>query len=395
MFNLLTPARRRSILRSPDGVGSAVTGGSSLDDIAASMLSSNTADAHEDDKKQAGVGGNSQPARPDSSRRGQGAQQIEEDDGEEDDGILGSAQGRDDDDDDDDQPDDNDGDDVLDGIFGDTDDAADQDGADDDEDEPLDTSKLGDDVKLSVTVDGEEQEVTLGELKRRYAGEGAIEKRLQQATEARKSATETYQNSTQLTKLVMENFGQLLFRRTVPQPDEKLAATNPGAYLQQQRRYEQEGQALQQAQAQLHGLMSQLDQQNMQMQEQIKQEAVRELRRIMPAIADPVKGPKLRDALITAAKEIGYSDEMIAGCTDPLMFKTMALAARELKRMKGASVQKQKEPQRTMKKSAKSKNHTSQQRREQTAAARAAKTGAVDDVAAMLITTPRRNKGRV
>ena len=279
--------------------------------------------------------------------------------------------------------------DPLDNLF---DDDADHDRGDSPEDDGFDTSKLGDGVKLSVTVDGEEQEVTLGELKRRYAGEGAIEKRLQQVTETRKKVFDDYEKQTALATQVMQNFGQLLFRRTISPPNEALLNSNPALYIQRKEAYEKEGQALAAAQQQLHGMMQELDGHIEEQRKAVRVAAAQELRRIMPAIADPVRGPKLTAALRDAAREIGYSDADIAACTDPLMFKTMALAARELRRAKGTTVQKQKENPRTLK-SAASKSVPSAQRRQQDALSRAAKSGSIDDIAASMIVPTKGQRG--
>lgn len=390
------------------GMGASSAAGTSIDDIAKSMIAEGPKDAEQ--KPSAAGAPDSAPAqmkRPaapavvsngpaeqrgaptdhdDAYQTEDGAfdDDIEDDDADDTntnagDGAAASQQAGEGDDDGD----------PLDALFGD----ADHDGAAGSDDGPVDASKLGDDVKLSVTVDGEEREVTIGELKRRYAGEGAIEKRLQQVTETRKKVFEDYEKQTALATSVMQNLGQLLFRRTIAAPSEDLWATNPADATRRQRAFDQEGLALQNAQQQLYGLMQQLDGHMEEQRSAVRMSAAQELKRIMPAIADPVRGPKLRTALVDAAKEIGYTEQDIANCTDPLMFKTMALAARELRRMKGTQVQKQKENPRTMKPAA-AKSMAGPQRRQQSALAKARETGNIDDIAASMIVQPRRRKGR-
>lgn len=290
--------------------------------------------------------------------------------------------------------------DPLDDPFGDDEEssAADDDDADDterdadtDEDDDNDTPKLRDTDKVSVTVDGEDVQVTLGELKRRYAGEGAIEKRLQAATEARTKAVEDYQRGRQLTEQVFQQFGNMMFRRTVPEPDLETLNSNPPAYMRQKALYDAETQAITQAQSQIYELTQALDEAQEKARLEHRQQAAAKLRQIMPVFNDPVRGPKVKDALIEAAKEIGYTEAEIAACTDPLMFKTMALAARELRRSKGTSVEKSKEKTRTLAKvSKKSAPPDSNLRREREAMQRAKKTGSIDDVAAAMVVTPRR-----
>lgn len=233
-----------------------------------------------------------------------------------------------------DEQDEDDADPLDDDLF------ADHDRDEDGEGDEFDATKLGDNAKLSVTVDGEEREVTLGELKRRYAGEGAIEKRLQEATEARKSAVEDYQKGQTLVLSVLQTLGQALFRRTVQAPSEELRRSNPTEYLLRKDQYDAESRALAQQQQQIQQTIADAEAAHQERTQAMRQEAAVKLRRMMPILADPEKGPKVRAALIDAAREIGYTDEDIAACSDPLMFKTVALAARELRRMKKMKVEK-------------------------------------------------------
>lgn len=261
----------------------------------------------------------------------------------------------------------------------------------------IDASKLGDDAKLSVTVDGEDQVVTLGELKRRYAGEGAIEKRLQAATEARTQAEEDYARSNELVKTVLSQFGQLMFRRTVQEPDPSLLDRAPAQFYKQKELFDKETAMLTKAQQDLYAMTMQVDEVFNQNRQAQRQQAAQQLRQIMPVFNDPVKGPKVKAALIEAAKEIGYTDAQIAACEDPLMFKTVALAARELRRMKGIKVEKQTPPARSMQKQGQNKGSqpNSAKRQEQAVMQRARKTGSVDDIALTMIEQPSRKKRRM
>lgn len=282
-------------------------------------------------------------------------------------------------------------DDPLADLF-DADDSRVSDAADTDQ---IDTSKLGDDVKLSVTVDGEDREVTLGELKKRYAGNGAIEKRLQEVTEARTAAVADYEKGRQLTEAVLQQFGQALFRRTVPEPDPSLLDSNPQAYMRQKMLYDNETTALVQSHQQLHAKMQEVDRLQEEQRKLRRAEASKKLREIMPVFKDPVKGPKVRQVIIDAAREIGFSDQMIAACEDPLLFKTMALAARELHRQKKLKVTDVKpKPAALPATGSRNRPVTPPQKRKETETInRARKTGTVDDVAMTLI-APKPKRGR-
>lgn len=334
----------------------------------------------EDDDAGDGSSGRAADRNAELGRQRDPQPRIDEDeDGDDHEGVAGDDQGDEDED-------------VLALALGDATHERDEDDQDTD---VIDASKLGDDAKLSVTVDGEDQIVTLGDLKRRYAGEGAIEKRLQAATEARTKAVEDYSRVTATTQQVLQQFGQLMFRRTVPQPDPELLNKNPAAFYKQKELFDQETQSLTQAQQGLFGLVQQVDEAYEQNRREQRAMAAQQLRQIMPVFNDPVKGPKVKAALIDAAKEIGYTDEQIAACEDPLMFKTVALAARELKRMKGVKAEPSETPSRTMKKTNKGAgvNADSAKRRQNEALKIAEKTGRIEDVAAsMIVAAPKKQR---
>lgn len=286
------------------------------------------------------------------------------------------------------------GDDIFSGTSGD---AANQDADDErgegDEDDSAAKPALGDSTKLSVTVDGEEVEVTLGDLKRRYAGEGAIEKRLQTATEYRNASAQDYERMQTLTNAALQKFGQNLFRRIVPQPSDDLRIKNPTQYLLQKDMFDKETAALNAAHQELHGILQQVDAEAEEMRKKVRQQAHAQLMEIMPVFKDKVKGPKVRDALIDAAREIGYTDKQIADCTDPLMFKVIALAARELRRQKSAKAGPVEEQTRTMRARNGSKQANVAQRQEAAAFAKARKTGNLADIAAtMLVQAPKKRR---
>lgn len=269
--------------------------------------------------------------------------------------------------------------------------------SDDTETTQIDPSKLGDDIVLSVTVDGEDQQVSLGELKKRYAGEGAIESRLQAATEARNHTHEQFQQTRQFTEMVLNELGQNLFRRAVPKPDESLLDTDPAAYMRQKELYDAEGQAIGQSHKKLYTMMQELNSRQEEVKKQERAAAAKELRRMMPVLSHPKNGPKVRKAIVQAARDIGFSDAEIAECTNPRIFKAVALAARELNRNRRVTVKKDIPSSRTTEgtRGRNRKPQTAQERTEKATFKRARETGTVDDVAAtMLQAPPKRGRRR-
>ncbi len=144
--------------------------------------------------------------------------------------------------------------------------SADTDASEDEaEAEPAPTPTLSDDTMISVKVDGEDKSFTLGELKKRASGEGAIEKRLQEATEAKKVAIQQVErNRNQLTN-VLQVVGGMLFKSTVPPPDPSIAQSDPGKFLAQQQAHQAELETLNTQKNQLGAALSQADEQESQL----------------------------------------------------------------------------------------------------------------------------------
>ena len=121
----------------------------------------------------------------------------------------------------------------------------------DEEAEAAPSLELSDDDVVEVMVDGELKTVALRDLKGAYSGEGAIQKRLQDATENRKQAVATAakivtdgEASRQAFMQVIQKLDGVLHTPTAAPPSQELRTKNPAAYLDQQDRYNREVAAL-------------------------------------------------------------------------------------------------------------------------------------------------------
>ena len=266
-----------------------------------------------------------------------------------------------------------------------------------------DAYELTDDTVLAVTVDGEQREVTLAELKKAYSGEGAIEKRLQEATIQRKQAEAERQSIQQelqegRERLVkaFQSFDSLMFQPRVPKPDAQLQQTNPQQYLLQMERYREDQAQLGQRRQQVQTALSQYEQQQQQDMQQLRQQNAQKLVEVMPQLNDPVEGPKLRDLILTGAQEYGFSPAEIGQAVDYRLFQMAADAAAYRKLKAGAKMQQQ--PTNAANKTkvirpGGQKAVTAAKvgaRQQQAAIQRAKQTGRPEDVAAtMLVRKPR------
>lgn len=283
-----------------------------------------------------------------------------------------------------------------------SDEATDEDTADGSEN--FEAYELTDDTLLAVTVDGEQREVTLADLKKAYSGEGAIEKRLQEATLQRKEAETERQSVQQELQIgrerlvkAFQSFDHLMFQPRVQKPDLSLQQTNPQQYLLQMERFRDDQAQLGQRRQQVQSALQTYEQQQAQELQQTRQQNAQKLVEVLPQLNDPVEGPKMRDLILTGAKAYGFTPAEIGMAMDYRLFQMAADAAAYRKLKEGARVQPK--PTTTAANKTRVIRPGGQQavtaakataRNQQAAMQRAKQTGRPEDVAAtMLVRKPR------
>lgn len=283
-----------------------------------------------------------------------------------------------DDDYDDDPDDDPDADDEVDGAF------------------VLDAD---DDSLVEVVIDGEVQLRSLTDLKQAMSGEGAIDKRLYEATEMRKAAVAersewSQQKEAQSEALVAvaSHFSGMVLAPRYRAPDPALQAKDPQKYLMQQNAFDRDQKRIEETRNQLTGMFGGLVQQHEHDKEQRRQSEIQKAVSQLPALLDPELGPKRRQQYVDTAEHYGFSIDEIAKAGDSRLY-LMAYDAMlyRLSKQKGANKEVQtgkrkRSPPRAMR----SGNTTAKVRAKQSAKrataakSRAAESGRVDDIAAFI-----------
>lgn len=263
---------------------------------------------------------------------------------------------------------------------------------------------IEDDVEIEIMVDGELETRTLGELKKLASGEGAIEKRLEEATTLRK---ESHSHATQmleylgaqdaLYKEALDNLDSTVYAEFIPAPDEKLQDTNPAAYIKHKKAYDSDQKRIKNAKQAIERKIKELNDARQERLQQYAQASAQRVQQDIPELFD--KDQKVRDAKFNALKETAmrydFSEAEIANAYDYRMFNLIA-AAHELEMLKGKqketrdvkdlTQQKTKKVRRLRSGGTTAKNRARQQSKQREAVkARAQKTGKVQDVAATLI----------
>jgi len=266
--------------------------------------------------------------------------------------------------------------------------------SDDDAGLPL---EITDDMELTVKVDGEERKTTIAELKKRYAGEGAIEKRLQEATEIKKVvkvvSQQVIQNRDQLAQ-VLNAVGGLLFTPKSQPPDPALAQANPGAFLTQQTFHQEELAALNMQRNQLNAALQKADEAAKESLVQTRQSEAVKLREALPVLDHTVRGPKVQKAIVDAAKSYGFTDEDISEASDHRLFVMAADAMRYRKLVAGSKAKPKTTRARTIRPTGSSNKpkRSATIKRQNAAMSKARASGKTDDVAATMIVKKSRER---
>jgi len=258
-----------------------------------------------------------------------------------------------------------------------------------------------DSVEIDVPVDGETKKVTLKDLKAKFAGEGAIEKRLQEASEVKTHVMQQSQYLDQALQFQMGKLQQLdkALAETMPkEPDwETLKRTDPGRYLLERdnwmelsRKRETLNNHYQQAQVEQQRLNA------VALQERASEEAKVLVAKI-PELKDAAKAPAILAGLVETGKHYGFSPKEIDDVVDSRAMLVLhdAMKYRELmanKKTPAATVSPALRP--LLRPAANSARNavTSEKKAERELYNKAKASGRPDDVAKLLISRAKSGK---
>ena len=273
----------------------------------------------------------------------------------------------------------------------------DADDADDDEDEyegdeyEASDEKEADQSGLEmypVKVDGENFQVTLDDLTRDYSGNAKIQKQFRHNAEMLKKTEEAYNSLNQQRAQIDQYSQQLSQNGLVPRPTaptrelftndpigymdaDLLYRENMGLYQADQHQLKQNGEAVQQAQAEAN-------QANLQYQQE-------ELKRLIPDFADAKKAKKLKDNLIKHGGTRGFTEAELRSVVDARTMRTLHESMLYQQSLEGKSdVQAKLKRARPLMKSGVKKTGESVKSVEQKLMSKLKKSGSINDAAALL-----------
>lgn len=264
---------------------------------------------------------------------------------------------------------------------------------------------IDDEDTLEVLVDGEMVEMTIKQLKKAASGEGAIEKRLQQATERMKEATALHGQRTQALERIAQEERDLqatladlddqLFQPLIKSaPSTALQQTDPSRYQRLFDAYTKDQDRIAAAKNAVSAKLQDVQTRRKERLEAYGADAAKVIVQLIPELADPAKSAAVMTSLRETATAYGYTDAEMASALDPRMFHLIrdAMAYKQLigknreTSMKVADVKaKAAQAPRRLRSGGLKNAKSSTQKAHQQVRDKAKSTGKVDDVAALIM----------
>jgi hypothetical protein len=241
---------------------------------------------------------------------------------------------------------------------------------------------------FSVKVDGKEEQWTLDQLKQSAAGQAAINKRFQEAAEARKQIEQQeaalQQQQQQLLQLHQQAQNGGLQAPTPP--TRELFESDPIGYMEEKLKYDEAKAQYDQNMFQLQNVQKQRMQAQEQAHQAYLQEQAQVLTQYIPEIADPEKGEAIKNALVDTGVSYGFTAEEMQGVTDARYVRALndARKYRELV-AKRKSAQSKGEKARPVVKAGAKKRVDSNAVTRKKAQARLQKTGSINDALSLIL----------
>lgn len=295
----------------------------------------------------------------------------------------------------------------------DVDDDSGEEEVDDHEDEPATVEYRDDDV-ISVKVDGEMRDVTLGDLVKNYSLGEATNDRMRQATQFRNEWQQTRTKAIEDVETVRASFIELMgtlqkdfIVPVIPKPDPSVAGTNPRAFQRAMEMYEEDQTRVKKQREQIGELL--VEQLNGRQEGFVKYQNEQRalLADVIPQLADKEEGPKTAKLITDHALSVGFSPEEISMAADHRIYVLAYKAALYDQLSKKGSVNpsggdkdtaevvkkaknkvRRLSPGGTAKVAAKSSNQEKQRKRQ---LEKAKKTGAPEDIMPLLFEAPTKS----
>jgi len=256
------------------------------------------------------------------------------------------------------------------------------------DDEDLVEAQAEDTNLIPVKVDGKEEMWTLDQLKQSAAGQAAINKRFQEAAEARKQiqqqAAVLQQQQQQILQLHQQAQNGGLQAPTPP--TRELFESDPIGYMEEKLKYDESKAQYDQNLFQMQQVQQQQAQRQTQAHQSYLQEQAEILKQHIPEMADPEKGERLKGELVNVGMEYGFTADEMAAVSDARYVRALN-DARKYRALvaKRKSTQAKGEKARPVVKAGAKKRQDGSVATRKKAQSRLQKTGSIDDALSLIL----------
>ena len=267
-------------------------------------------------------------------------------------------------------------------------DDADDDGDEDDEDvvdEAEDEQEPGE--VYTVKVNGQEEQVTLEDLKRGYSGQKYVQQGMQQNAEARKELEGFHASLMQERQNLAALMNQVQQGNLTPpkEPSRELFDSDPIGYMEAKMEYDDAVKVYQQNVQQAQQVFAQQQQNDQQLRSRYAQEEAQKLYERLPEIADPAKLDAFKGRIKKAGEMFGYTQQELDQVISHRDMLVLDAAAKYMELQDGKEIvrQKSKKARKPIKAGAKKTNRKTSAVRAQRDKLR--QSGSIDDALALIL----------
>jgi hypothetical protein len=199
-----------------------------------------------------------------------------------------------------------------------------------DDEDPIEDASSEDPVTpelITVKVNGQEEQVTLENLKQGYSGQKYVQQGMQEVAAQRKEAEAVYTALTKEREQMAQLYQQIQqggLAQPPVKPTKELFDVDPIGYMQKNLEYEEQMTSYNQQMAQLEQVSQQQSQAQQTAMKAHLQEQMQILQKDIPDFADSKKATATRERLIQAGtNHYGYTNDEIAQITDARAIKVL------------------------------------------------------------------------
>ena len=257
------------------------------------------------------------------------------------------------------------------------------------ETEETDEAEEQPDNLIPVNIDGNEEMWTLDQLKQSAAGQGYINKRMQEIASVEKNFKSEIEQLTLQRQQMLDFFNQAKdqgLQEPVP-PSADLFDSDPIAYMQEKLKYDESKTQHDAKVTQMNELQTQQNAANEARLQEYTMNQAQLLTEKLPDIADPDKGEAIKKGIAETGEFYGFTAEELGSVRDHRYILAMhdAMRYRQLVQKKAKATSGKKESLGTVKAGAKKKATAYTAKQKQKAQSDMQKTGSVEDVAKFLL----------